>query len=67
MRHLEETQPLVGTNRLKMMFDAKDLRLKQWTVTDAQGFDTSVAVSNLASPKQLDQELFVVDSTRMVQ
>ena len=30
-----------------MMFGAKDMQLKQWTVTDPQGYDTTVAVYNL--------------------
>ena len=44
---IEERQALIGTSRLMMMFGAKDLQLKQWTVTDPQGYDTTVAVSNL--------------------
>ena len=30
-----------------LMFGAKDMQLKQWTVTDPQGYDTTVAVYNL--------------------
>ena len=30
---IEEKQLVVGTSRLMIMFDAKDLALKQWTVT----------------------------------
>jgi len=55
---IEETQPVVGTSRLMLMFDAKDLQLKQWIVTDPQGFDTTVAVYNLDSTKQPDPNLF---------
>ena len=44
---IEEKQIVVGTNRLMIMFDAKDQQLKQWTVTDPQGYDTTVAVYNL--------------------
>ena len=64
---IDEKQPLVGTNRLTMMFDAKDFRLKQWTVTDVQGFDTTIAVSNLDSSKRPDPGLFKIDYTRYVQ
>ena len=35
-----------------MMFGAKDIQLKQWTVTDPQGYDTTVAVYNLDTTKQ---------------
>ena len=64
---IEEKQPLIGTNRLMMMFDAKDYKLKQWTVTDAQGFDTTISVSNLDSSKRPDPNLFRIDYTRYVQ
>jgi outer membrane lipoprotein-sorting protein len=61
---IEEKQPLVGTNRLMLMFSAKDLQLKQWTVTDAQGYDTTVAVYNLDSTKRPDPSLFKIDYTQ---
>jgi outer membrane lipoprotein-sorting protein len=61
---IEEKQPLVGTSRLMLMFGAKDLQLKQWTVTDAQGYDTTVAVYNLDSTTRPDPNLFRIDYTR---
>jgi len=62
---IEEKQPLVGTSRLMLMLGAKDNVLKQWTVTDPQGYDTTVAVYNLdASNKQLDPGLFKIDYQR---
>ena len=48
---------MVGTSRLMMMFDAKDLTLKQWTVTDPQGLHTTVAISNLDSRKTQSESL----------
>ena len=64
---IEETQPLVGTSRLMMMVGAKDFKLKQWTITDPQGYDTTVAVSNLDNSKRPDPSLFKIDYTRYVQ
>ena len=61
---IEQKQLLVGTNRLMIMFDAKDVTLKQWTVTDLQGFDTTVAVYNLDSTKKPDPNLFVINYQR---
>ena len=61
---IEEKQLVVGTSRLMMMFDAKDLTLKQWTVTDPQGFDTTVAVYNLDSAKKPDPNMFVINYDR---
>jgi outer membrane lipoprotein-sorting protein len=61
---IEEKQLVVGTSRLMIMFDAKDLALKQWTVTDPQGLDTTVAVFNLDATKKPDPNLFVINYTR---
>jgi len=58
---IEETQVMTGTNRLMIMFDAKNLQLKQWTVSDPQGLDTTVAVYNLDSVKKPDPNLFVIN------
>jgi len=60
---VEEKQALIGTSRLMMMFDAKSLELKQWVVTDPQGFDTTIAVSNLDSNRRPDPNLFKIDYT----
>jgi outer membrane lipoprotein-sorting protein len=61
---IEEKQVMVGTSRLMIMFDAKDLTLKQWTVTDPQGLDTTVAVYNLDTTKKPDPNLFVINYQR---
>ena len=61
---IEEKQALIGTSRLMLMIGAKDGQLKQWTVTDPQGYDTTVAVSNLDTSKRPDPNLFRIDYTR---
>jgi outer membrane lipoprotein-sorting protein len=60
---VEEKQALIGTSRLMMMFDARSLELRQWVVTDPQGFDTTIAVSNLDSTRRPDPNLFTIDYT----
>jgi outer membrane lipoprotein-sorting protein len=60
----EEKSGIVGTSRLMIMFSAKDMQLKQWTVTDPQGYDTTVAVYNLDTSKRPDPALFKIDFTR---
>jgi len=62
---IEERQALIGTSRLMMMLGAKDNQLKQWTITDPQGYDTTVAVSNLDTTKRPDPALFRIDYTRL--
>ena len=61
---VEEKSGIVGTSRLMIMFSAKDMQLKQWTVTDPQGYDTTVAVYNLDTSKRPDPAMFKIDYTR---
>jgi outer membrane lipoprotein-sorting protein len=58
---LEEKNIVAGTHRLMLMFSAKDLQLKQWTVTDPQGYDTTVALYNLDAGKRPDPRLFTIN------
>ena len=60
---IEGKQAVTGTSRLTLMVGAKDNKLKQWTVTDPQGYDTTVAVYNLDTTKKLDPALFKIDYT----
>jgi outer membrane lipoprotein-sorting protein len=61
---IEEKHPLVGTHRLMLMFGAKDSELKQWTITDPQGYDTTIAIFNLNQKDKPDPSLFKIDYTR---
>jgi outer membrane lipoprotein-sorting protein len=60
---IEERQLLTGTSRLMLMIGAKDGQLKQWTVTDPQGYDTTVAVYNLDTSRKIDPGMFKIDIT----
>ena len=62
---LEEKHTLGGTHKVLLMFSAKDTQLKQWTVTDPQGYDTTVALYNLDLGKKLDPSMFVINYERM--
>jgi outer membrane lipoprotein-sorting protein len=64
---IEEKTPIVGTSRLMLMFGATDFQLRQWTVTDPQGYDTTVAVYNLNTKAKPAASLFRIDYTRYVQ
>jgi outer membrane lipoprotein-sorting protein len=64
---IEESQILGGTHKVMLMFGAQDTQLRQWTVTDPQGYDTTVAVYNLDSKIQPDQNMFRIDYTRNIQ
>ncbi|MBR1216835.1 outer membrane lipoprotein carrier protein LolA [Bradyrhizobium sp. U87765 SZCCT0131] len=58
---IEEKQPLVGTSRLMLMLGAKDNQLKQWTITDPQGYDTTIAIYNIDSIRKIDPGIFKID------
>ena len=60
---VEEKSGIVGTSRMMLMFSSTDIQLKQWTVTDPQGYDTTVAVYNLDASKRPDPNLFRIDYT----
>ena len=60
---IEEKHPLVGTHRLMLMFGAKDSELKQWTITDPQGYDTTIAIFNTNTTHRPDPSLFKIDYT----
>jgi outer membrane lipoprotein-sorting protein len=64
---IEERQIIGGTHRLMLMFGAQDFQLKQWTVTDPQGYDTTVAVYNLNTSRRPDPNMFRIDYTRQIQ
>jgi len=50
-----------GDSKLMMMFDPKTYALKQWTVTDAQGKDTTVMIFNVQEGVKVDPSLFKID------
>lgn len=62
---IEEKQTLGGRHKLMLMFGAQDLALKQWTVTDPQGFDTTVAIYNVDMTKRPDPALFKINYERL--
>jgi len=64
---IEERHIIGGSHRLMLMFGAKDFRLRQWTITDPQGYDTTVALYNLDSSKRPDPGMFTINYERVLQ
>ena len=50
-----------GNATITMMFDPKSYDLRQWTITDAQGKDTTVMIFNVKQGVKLDQKLFKIN------
>ena len=63
---LEDKSTLGGTSRIKVVFDGKSHALKEWTVTDPQGQDTRVLLSNLDPNALPDKKLFVINRQRLI-
>lgn len=53
-----------GNSTITMMFDPKSYDLRQWTITDPQGKDTTVMIFNVKQGEKIDQNLFAIDYDR---
>ena len=51
---------LFADSTITMMFDAKTYDLRQWTITDQQGKDTSVMIFNVQTGLTLDDAVFKI-------
>jgi len=50
-----------GGGQLTLFFDAATNELRQWTVTDEQGLETTVAIYNVEVGNKLSQKIFRID------
>ena len=50
-----------GNAKITMMFDPKSYELRQWTITDAQGKDTTVMIFNTKEGVSIPDDLFTID------
>lgn len=56
-----------GSATITMMFDPESYELRQWTVTDAQGKDTTVMIFNVQEGVTFDPSVFKIDYNRVRQ
>jgi outer membrane lipoprotein-sorting protein len=61
---LEERSSIGGTARIQLMFAANTYALKQWTITDAQGYDTTVALYDVDTSSKPSDKLFYINEQR---
>ncbi|MCR4267415.1 outer membrane lipoprotein carrier protein LolA [Nitratireductor sp. ZSWI3] len=54
-----------GNATITMMFDSKSYDLRQWTITDAQGKDTTVMIFNVRQGVTFDPSVFKIDYRRV--
>lgn len=58
---VEDKATFGGTSRIRLVFDTATFSLKQWTVTDPQGYETLVSLSNVDLGQKPDQALFKIN------
>lgn len=56
---------MFGSSTITMMFDADSYDLRQWTITDAQGRDTTVMVDGVRQGVTFDPSVFEIDYRRV--
>lgn len=61
---IEDKATFGGTSRIRLVFDAASFALRQWTVTDPQGFETLVSLSNVDLGHKPDPGLFKINYER---
>lgn len=55
-----------GNSTITLMFDPKTYELRQWTITDNQGKDTSVMIFNVKRNVKLNAKLFRMDQREIL-
>jgi outer membrane lipoprotein-sorting protein len=63
---LEDKSTFGGTSRVTLFFDPRSYALKQWLVVDPQGYETNVSLRNVDLQAKLDQRLFNINFTRIL-
>ncbi|MCO4317410.1 outer membrane lipoprotein carrier protein LolA [Phyllobacterium sp. 21LDTY02-6] len=56
---------IFGNSTITMMFDPRSYELRQWTITDAQGRDTTVMITNVRTGVRFAKDMFAIDYTRI--
>nr|WP_265516374.1 outer membrane lipoprotein carrier protein LolA [Nitratireductor luteus] len=62
-----EDKSVFGNSTITMMFDSQSYELRQWTITDAQGKDTTVMIFNVQQGVTFDPSVFAIDYRRVNQ
>ncbi len=59
---VEDKATFGGTSHLKLIFDPKTFKLKQWQITDPQGYETLLSLFNVDQKRTPDPALFKIDA-----
>ncbi len=56
-----------GNSVITLIFDPSTYELRQWTITDAQGKDTTVMIFNVQHNVAIDQSIFTIDYKKNIE
>jgi outer membrane lipoprotein-sorting protein len=62
--NLEDKSTFGGTSKIALMFDPATLTLRQWVVTDPQGYETLVRLENINTKTRPENDYFVINRLR---
>jgi outer membrane lipoprotein-sorting protein len=62
---VEDKATFGGTSQIRLIFDPSTFTLKQWQVTDPQGYETLVSLFNIDLSKKPDPRLFQLTEERI--
>jgi outer membrane lipoprotein-sorting protein len=62
---IEDHATFGGTARIKLVFDPTNFNLRQWIITDSQGYETVVSLFNPDYTTKPDPALFKINEERM--
>ena len=51
-----------SNGRIRLFFNKADMSLKEWIITDAQGLDTRIEVSDVEPNKKVAENLFIISA-----
>jgi len=63
---VEDKATFGGTSQIKLVFDPVKFTLRQWQVTDPQGYQTLVSLFNIDLSKKPDPNLFQITQERLL-
>jgi outer membrane lipoprotein-sorting protein len=61
---IEDKSTVAGTSTIRLQFAAETIALRQWVITDPNGNETVVQISNIDTTKRPHADLFKIDTTR---
>ena len=63
---IEDHQTFGGTSKIRLTFSTEPFALRQWTITDPQGYETVVSLNDLDLASKPDPALFRISTERML-